>query len=118
LFARKGEVVPVLKASRMKTYWGSGGRLHAFSTSALDGGGYSASRPCCFAPVKRTQFICNSYRYYKYRKLILPVVLYVYETWSQTRREEHKRWRIFENRVLRRYVELRKRTEQDVEETA
>jgi hypothetical protein len=32
---------------------------------------------------------------------ILPVVLYGYETWSLTIREEHK-LRMFENRVLRR----------------
>jgi len=35
-----------------------------------------------------------------YRTIILPVVLYGYETWSLTLREE--RWlRVFENRVLR-----------------
>jgi hypothetical protein len=33
--------------------------------------------------------------------VILPVVLYGYETWSLTLREEH-RLRIFENRLLRR----------------
>jgi hypothetical protein len=33
--------------------------------------------------------------------IILPVVLYVCETWSLTLREEH-RLRVFENRVLRR----------------
>ena len=36
-----------------------------------------------------------------YRTIILPVVLYGYETWSLTLREEH-RLRVFENRVLRR----------------
>jgi hypothetical protein len=36
-----------------------------------------------------------------YKTIILPVVLYGCETWSQTLREEH-RLRIFENRVLRR----------------
>jgi hypothetical protein len=35
-----------------------------------------------------------------YRTVILPVVLYGYETWSLTLREEH-RLRVFENRVLR-----------------
>jgi hypothetical protein len=36
-----------------------------------------------------------------HRTIILPVVLYGYETWSLTLREE--RWlRVFENRVLRR----------------
>ena len=36
-----------------------------------------------------------------YRTVILPVVLYGYETWSLTLREE-RRLRMFENRVLRR----------------
>ena len=35
-----------------------------------------------------------------YRTIILPVVLYGYETWSLTLREE-RRLRVFENRVLR-----------------
>jgi len=36
-----------------------------------------------------------------YRNIILPLVLYAYETWSLTLREEH-RLSVFENRVLRR----------------
>jgi hypothetical protein len=36
-----------------------------------------------------------------YKTIILPVVLYGCETWSLTRREQH-RLRVFENRVLRR----------------
>jgi len=36
-----------------------------------------------------------------YRTIILPVVLYGYETWLLTLREEHM-LRVFENRVLRR----------------
>ena len=36
-----------------------------------------------------------------YRTIFLPVVLYGYETWSLTLREE-RRLRVFENRVLRR----------------
>jgi hypothetical protein len=36
-----------------------------------------------------------------YKSMILPVVLYGYETWSLTLREEH-RLRVFENRVLKR----------------
>ena len=36
-----------------------------------------------------------------YRTIILPVVLYGYETWSLTLMEE-RRLRVFENRVLRR----------------
>ena len=35
-----------------------------------------------------------------YRNVILPVVLYVCETWSQTLRED-RRLRVFDNRVLR-----------------
>jgi hypothetical protein len=38
---------------------------------------------------------------YKYKAIILPVVLYGCETWSLTLREEH-RLRVFENRVLRK----------------
>jgi hypothetical protein len=38
--------------------------------------------------------------YFKYRNIILPVVLFECETWSLTLREEH-RLRVFENRVLR-----------------
>jgi hypothetical protein len=36
-----------------------------------------------------------------YKTIILPVVLYLHETWSLTLREEH-RLGVFENRVLRR----------------
>jgi hypothetical protein len=36
-----------------------------------------------------------------YKTIILPVVLYGWETWSVTLSEEH-RLRVFENRVLRR----------------
>jgi hypothetical protein len=36
-----------------------------------------------------------------YKTIILPVVLYGFETWSLTLREEH-RLRVFEKRVLRR----------------
>ena len=38
---------------------------------------------------------------YTHTHTILPVVLYVCETWSRTLREE-RRLRVFENRVLRR----------------
>ena len=41
-----------------------------------------------------------------YRTIILPVVLYGCETWSLTLREE-RRLRVFENRVLRKYLDLR-----------
>jgi len=36
-----------------------------------------------------------------YRTIILPVVLYRFETWSLTLRDERRMW-VFENRVLRR----------------
>jgi hypothetical protein len=36
-----------------------------------------------------------------YKTIILPVILYGYETWSLALREEH-RLRVFENKVLRR----------------
>jgi hypothetical protein len=36
----------------------------------------------------------------EYTKIILPFVLYEFETWSLTLREEH-RMRVFEKRVLR-----------------
>jgi len=39
--------------------------------------------------------------------IILPVVLYGYETWSLILREE-RRLRVFENRVLRRIFELKR----------
>jgi hypothetical protein len=39
-----------------------------------------------------------------YKTIILPVVLYGYETWSLTLREEHA-LRVFQNRVLRRIFE-------------
>jgi hypothetical protein len=40
-----------------------------------------------------------------YRTVILPVVLYGYEAWSLTLREEH-RLRVFKNRVLRKIFGL------------
>jgi hypothetical protein len=41
-----------------------------------------------------------------YKTIILPVVLYGYETWSLTLREEH-RLRVFENMVLRIFGQKR-----------
>jgi hypothetical protein len=38
----------------MKTYWGVEVQLHAFLTSVLDGGMWSASQPGCFTPGERT----------------------------------------------------------------
>jgi hypothetical protein len=43
----------------------------------------------------------SKYKKVIYETIILPVVLYVCETWSLTLREEH-RLRVFEKRVLRR----------------
>jgi hypothetical protein len=42
-----------------------------------------------------------------YKTIILLVVLYGYETWSVTLREEH-RLRVFKNRVLRRIFGLKR----------
>jgi len=42
-----------------------------------------------------------------YKTIVLPVVLYVCETWSLTLREEC-RLKVFENRVLRRIFEPRR----------
>jgi hypothetical protein len=42
-----------------------------------------------------------------YKNIILYVVLYGYETWSLTLREEH-RLRMFENRMLRRIFGLKR----------
>jgi hypothetical protein len=42
-----------------------------------------------------------------HKTIILPVVLYGCETWSLTLREEH-RLRVFENRVLRRILGLKR----------
>jgi hypothetical protein len=43
----------------------------------------------------------------EYRTIILPVVLYGFETWSLTLREE-QRLRVFKNRVLRRIFGLKR----------
>jgi hypothetical protein len=37
----------------MKEYWGSGGIVHEFLTSVVEGGEWSASRPDRFTPRKR-----------------------------------------------------------------
>jgi hypothetical protein len=42
-----------------------------------------------------------------YKTIILPVVLYIPETWLVTLREEH-RLRVYENRVLRRTFGLKR----------
>jgi hypothetical protein len=48
-----------------------------------------------------TSLISKNKKVKIYRNIILSVVLYGYETWSLTLREEG-RLRVFENRVLRR----------------
>jgi hypothetical protein len=45
-----------------------------------------------------------------YKTVILPVVLYGCETWSLTLREEH-RLRVFENRVVRRILGPKRKTD-------
>ena len=47
------------------------------------------------------QFAIQKLNINTHKDIILPVVLYVCETWSLTVREE-RRLRVFENRVLRR----------------
>jgi hypothetical protein len=48
-----------------------------------------------------SRLLCRNVNVKIYKTIILPVVLYGWETWSLTLREEH-RLRVFENRVLRR----------------
>jgi hypothetical protein len=47
-----------------------------------------------------------------YKTIILPVVLYGWETWSLTLWEEH-RLRVFENRVLRRIFGMKRDDEEE-----
>ena len=42
-----------------------------------------------------------------YKTIILPIVLYVCETWSLTLKEDY-RLRVFENKVLRKIFEVKK----------
>ena len=48
-----------------------------------------------------SRLLSKNFKIKIYRTIIFPVVLYGYETWSLTMREE-RRLRMFENRVLRR----------------
>jgi hypothetical protein len=48
-----------------------------------------------------SRLLSNNLKIGLYKTIILPVVLYGCDTWSQTLREEH-RLRVFKNRVLRR----------------
>jgi hypothetical protein len=50
-----------------------------------------------------SSFLFKNVKIKIHRTIILPVVLYGYETWSLTLREEC-RLRMFENRVLRRIL--------------
>jgi hypothetical protein len=47
-----------------------------------------------------SSFLSKSIKTNIYRNVVFPFVLYGFETWSLTLREEH-RLRVFENRVLR-----------------
>ena len=51
--------------------------------------------------VLSSSFLSKNIKIKVCRTIILPVVLYGYETWSLTLRKE-RRVRVFENRVLRR----------------
>jgi hypothetical protein len=58
----------------------------------------------CYHPVQNllsSRLLSKNMKVRTYKTIILPVVLYVCETWSLALREEHK-LRVFENRVLRR----------------
>ena len=63
--------------------------------------------------INRCRIICLPVCYPKnvkieiYRTIILPVVLYGYETWS-LRLRDGRRLRVFENRVLGRIFELKR----------
>jgi hypothetical protein len=62
------------------------------------------SRNACYHSVQdllSSSLLSKNTKIKIYRTIILPVVLYGWETWSLTLREEH-RLRVFENRVLRR----------------
>jgi len=48
-----------------------------------------------------SSLLCRNLKIKMSRTIILPLVLYGFETWSLTLREEHRLWG-FENRVLRR----------------
>jgi hypothetical protein len=50
---------------------------------------------------RRTTLLSINIKIRIHKTIISPVVLYGWETWSLTLREEH-RMRVFENRVLRR----------------
>ena len=54
-----------------------------------------------------SSLLCKNIRITVHNTIILPVVLYGYETWSLTLREE-RRLTVFENMVLRRIFELKK----------
>jgi hypothetical protein len=58
----------------------------------------------CFHAVKTllsSHLLSRNAKIKIYETVILPVVLYGYETWSLSLREEHRLW-VFENRVFRR----------------
>jgi len=62
------------------------------------------SENACYHSVQNilsSSLLSKNFKIKTYRTIILPVVMYGYETWSFTLREE-RRLRVFENRVLRR----------------
>jgi hypothetical protein len=63
----------------------------------------NSGNACCYSVQNlfSSRLISKNLKIKINRAVILPVVLYGYETWSLTLREEH-RLRIFENRILRR----------------
>ena len=63
----------------------------------------------CYRPVQTllsSSLLSKNFKIKIYINIILPVALHGCETWSLTLREE-RRLRVFENRVLREYLDLR-----------
>jgi hypothetical protein len=64
--------------------------------------GLNSGNACCYSVQSflSSRLLSGNVKVKIYKTIIIPVVLYGCETWSQTLREEH-RLRVFENRVLR-----------------
>jgi hypothetical protein len=69
----------------------------------------NSGNACCHAVqnLLSSRLLSRNVKIKIYKTIILPVVMYGYETWSVTLREEH-RLRVFENRVLRRIFRLKR----------
>ena len=68
------------------------------------------SENACYHSVQNilsSSLLSKNFKIKTYRTIILPVVMYGYETWSFTLREE-RRLRVFENKVPRRIFGLKR----------